>query len=133
MIKILHTSDTHSRMTEEKALILKSQNADLVFDSGDIIKSGNFGRKDSTARGQQRILISGRKQNILATLFKRYCQNVFGWKKFFKKHKWLLPVGMIMYFFRTSFLIIFRIKKVSIENYKESFNRNSLYDTLFNK
>ena len=42
MIKILHTSDTHSRMTEEKALILKSQNADLVFDSGDIIKSGNI-------------------------------------------------------------------------------------------
>ena len=41
MIKILHTADTHNKMTKEKALLIKSHSPNLVFDSGDIIKSGN--------------------------------------------------------------------------------------------
>ena len=41
-MKIIHTSDTHNRLTQEKADFLKSLNADYYFDSGDIIKSGNI-------------------------------------------------------------------------------------------
>lgn len=38
---ILHTGDTHNRLTGEKADILKNTPHDFIFDSGDIIKSGN--------------------------------------------------------------------------------------------
>lgn len=38
---IIHTSDTHNKLTCEKADFLKSLGADFYFDSGDIIKSGN--------------------------------------------------------------------------------------------
>ena len=41
-MKIIHTSDTHNKLTLNKAEYIKSLNADLVFDSGDIIKSGNI-------------------------------------------------------------------------------------------
>ena len=49
MIKILHTADTHNRLTREKAWFLKSLEADLILDSGDIIKSGNV---DFNPRGE---------------------------------------------------------------------------------
>ena len=41
-MKIIHTSDTHNKLTLSKAEYIKSLNADLVLDSGDIIKSGNI-------------------------------------------------------------------------------------------
>jgi len=41
-MRIIHTSDTHNKLTKEKADFLKSLNADYYFDSGDIIKSGNI-------------------------------------------------------------------------------------------
>ena len=41
-MKIIHTSDTHNKLTREKAEFLKSLGADFIFDSGDIIKSGNI-------------------------------------------------------------------------------------------
>lgn len=40
-MRIIHTSDTHNRLTQKKADFLNSLNADYYFDSGDIIKSGN--------------------------------------------------------------------------------------------
>jgi len=42
MIKIIHTADTHNNLTMEKAEILKNIDKNLLFDSGDIIKSGNI-------------------------------------------------------------------------------------------
>ncbi|MBQ7256457.1 MAG: metallophosphoesterase [Abditibacteriota bacterium] len=50
MIKILHTADTHNQMTKEKADYLKSLEPNLIFDSGDIIKSGNV---DFNPRGEK--------------------------------------------------------------------------------
>lgn len=41
-MKIIHTADTHNRLTQEKANFLKNLNGDYYFDSGDIIKSGNI-------------------------------------------------------------------------------------------
>ncbi len=107
-----------------------SLTAELLLN--DIIKSGNFGLKDP-ARVQQRIVISGRKSGVISNLFFRYIQKIYRWRSFYKKHKYLLPIGMVVYFFRTTFLLIVGVKKLDKKSLSEGIDRNNLYNSLFDE
>lgn len=99
----------------------------------DMILGGNFGGK-SNERFQEIAYLSQteKDKNIFLKYFRSYISKVKHWKPFYKNHKWLLPVGMVAYFFRTSFLLVFGKKKMNFSKMHESSSkRNNLYENIF--
>ena len=99
----------------------------------DMIIGGNFGGK-SNERYQEVAYLSQteKDKNVFAKYFKNYVKKVGLWCPFYRKHKILLPVGMIAYFFRTLFLLIFGKKKMNFSKMHESTTkRNDLYGNIF--
>lgn len=78
-LKILHTNDLHGQLTDERleVLLRLRKDADLYFDTGDIIKTGNLGiplKKDPAwdALRKANITVStlgNRETHILASAF----------------------------------------------------------------
>lgn len=99
----------------------------------DIISGGNFGIKD-IKRYQELFFISQQNnaKNRFGIYVTKYIKKVYSWNPFWQYHKVLLPIGMIAYFFRTIFLILFRNKKINYaENRKNALTRDNLYNNLF--
>lgn len=99
----------------------------------DIISGGNFGRKD-VKRSQELFFMTQNTEskNTFELYTKGYIKKVYIWNHFWKRHKILLPIGMVAYFFRTAFLVIFKNKKLNLsEAQKSGKQRNELYDNLF--
>ena len=99
----------------------------------DIILSGNFGKKD-IKRYQEILFLSKtiKDENKLVFYAKGLINKIYSWKPFYKRHKFLLPFGIIAYVLRTLFLIIFRKKKYSFsDTHKSGKLRNDLYSKLF--
>lgn len=99
----------------------------------DMIIGGNFGKKDNERYQEVAYLTQTEKdKNILVKYFKSYVKKVGLWKPFYKKHKWLLPFGMVAYLFRTSFLLIVGKKKMDFSKMHENTTkRNDLYSEIF--
>lgn len=96
----------------------------------DILLGGNFGKSD-TNRKKQKLFIDGRN-NAISSMLRRFFQNVYCWKPFFKKHKILLPIGSIIYFFRTITLVILGKRyRISLTDVKDGVKRSQLYNELF--
>lgn len=99
----------------------------------DIISGGNFGRKDIKRYQELFFMMQNTdSKNKLELYTKGYIKKVYMWNRFWEHHKLLLPIGMLAYFFRTAFLVIFKNKKVNLsQTYKSGRERNELYDNLF--
>ena len=96
----------------------------------DILSGGNFGRFDAN-RQKQKLFIDGRN-NTITSLFRRFFQNVYCWQPFFKTHKIFLPVGSLIYFFRTITLVILGKRyRISFSDVKDGVQRSQLYNELF--
>ena len=99
----------------------------------DIMLGGNFGRKDNK-RYQEIFFLSkgGKKESSITKYAKSMIFKVRAWKSFYKKHPFWLPVGLVAYIVRTSFLVLFCKKKINFSQTKESGKtRNDLYNKLF--
>ena len=99
----------------------------------DIISGGNFGRKD-VKRSQELFFMTQNtdSKNSFELYTKGYIKKVYMWNAFWKRHKILLPIGIVAYFFRTAFLVIFKNKKLNLsETQKSGKERNELYNNLF--
>ncbi len=99
----------------------------------DLIIGGNFGIKDYERYREVAFLAqNGADGNVMVRYFKNYIKKVYYWNQFYKKHKWLLPIGMVAYFFRTSFLLITGKKKMDFNKIQENTTkRNNLYGDIF--
>lgn len=96
----------------------------------DITIGGNFGRKEPE-RYKQALFIDGRN-NRLVSLWHHVCNNVYCWKPFFQKYKFFLPLGVIIYVFRTAFLVaIGKRYRFSKEDVKRGTERGELYNQMF--
>lgn len=99
----------------------------------DIMLSGNFGYKDNK-RYQELFFLSKtqKKESLIHQYAKSIIFKVHAWKPVFKRLKILLPVGVIAYVVRTSFLVVFCKKKINFSQTKKSGKeRNDLYQKLF--
>lgn len=99
----------------------------------DMIIGGNFGGK-SNERFQEVAYLSQteKDKNVFVKYFKSYIKKVGLWKPFYRNHKVFLPIGMVAYFFRTSFLLIFGKKKMNFSKMHENTTkRNNLYGDIF--
>lgn len=99
----------------------------------DMIIGGNFGAKDYERYREVAFLAQNEAdKNIFRRYFTNYVKKVGFWKPFYKKHKWLLPVGMVAYFFRTSFLLIVGKKQMDFSKMRaNTTKRNDLYGDIF--
>lgn len=99
----------------------------------DMILGGNFGGKSNERFQEVAYLSRSQKdKNVFVKYFRSFIEKVGHWKPFYKTHKWLLPIGMVAYFFRTSFLLIFGKKKMNFSKIHESSSkRNDLYGDIF--
>lgn len=98
----------------------------------DITRGGNFGRKEPE-RYKQALFIDGRN-NRLVSLWHHVCNNVYCWKPFFQKYKFFLPLGVVIYVFRTAFLVsIGKRYRFSKEDIKRGTERGELYNKMFNE
>ncbi len=99
----------------------------------DIIKSGNFGRKDSNDRYQQRMFNNQKYKNksTVSRFLLTTRDNIYIWSPFYKKHTWLLPVGFITYSFRILTQILFKNKRINISKiYSEGKKQYDTYSQL---
>ncbi len=99
----------------------------------DIIIGGNFGAKDHERYQEVAYLSQTEKdKNVFVKYFKNYVKKVGLWQPFYREHKCFLPFGMVAYFFRTSFLLIFGKKKMDFSKMHENTTkRNNLYSDIF--
>ncbi len=99
----------------------------------DLIVAGNFGYKD--AKRYQELAFVSRDVNHRGKILgfcNAYINKVYSWNPKFKKHRVLLPFGILAYPIRTLFLILFKKKKINFaENYANGQKRNDLYNELF--
>lgn len=97
----------------------------------DIFSGGNFGLKD-VMRVRESLFISATHKSKLGAYVSAYVRLVKSWRPFYKKHKWLLPVGVVAYTFRTTFLILVGKKRINLlKARKNSVVRDKLYKKLF--
>ncbi len=99
----------------------------------DILLSGSFGYKDSK-RYQEIFFLSKthKKESLIHMYAESMIYKVYAWKSVFKRFKILLPIGMVAYIVRTSFLVVFCKKKINFSQIKESGKtRNDLYHKIF--
>lgn len=99
----------------------------------DMIIAGNFGHKD-VKRYREILFLSKthKRENKISRYFKGLIEKVYAWKIFYKKHKYLLPFGIIAYIFRTAFLILSKKKKINLaDTHKSGTERNDLYNKIF--
>ncbi len=93
----------------------------------DIISCGNFGRKDmNRVASQKYVPVVGnekKKKSQLGQYFDYGLKTTCVIWPFYKKHKWLLPIGFIGYCVRTGYRLI--TKKSKMYNLKDN---NKVYD-----
>ena len=97
----------------------------------DILLGGNFGRKD-IKRYQEVFFLNKKGNNKLKSYAIGLILKVYSWKAFYKHHKYLLPIGLISYCFRTVFLVLFKGKKINyVQTRKSGSIRNNVYNDIF--
>lgn len=95
----------------------------------DIMQSGNFGRRETEERFQQKMFHNQKykDRSIIARFFLSVVDNVCLWAPFYKKYKFFLPFGIVVYSVRIISQILFKKKKLNI--YKLYKNGNEQYNT----
>ena len=97
----------------------------------DILSGGNFGIKNSK-RTQENFFVLANDKDKLSSYVKKLINKVFGWRPFYKKHKWLLPVGIVAYTLRISFLLLIGKRRINlVQTHKNGAARDKLYKNLF--
>lgn len=100
--------------------------------SKEIFTSGNFGQKNETSK-QEQVFIDHRANDKgkIGRLFGGITRKVYGWSKFYEKHKIFLPIGYVAYGLRILFQVIFGGKKVNfIKIYKKGNEQHNTYSKL---
>ncbi len=98
----------------------------------DITSGGNFGRKDNERMNSARYLPKVQNGKKRKTQLGQYVSYGIGitpeiWP-FFKKHKWLMPVGFVCYCVRTAYRLI--TKKSKVYDLSENNKRYDVYSKL---
>lgn len=97
----------------------------------DILLGGNFGLKN-IKRAQESFFISVAHKSKLRAYVSAYIRMAMAWRPFYKKHKWLLPVGIVAYTLRTSFLLLIGKRRINlVQTHKNGAARDKLYKNLF--
>lgn len=98
----------------------------------EIIFAGNFGRKSGDKKANP-IFLEEDNKNRKGIAKKLYIlkRRVWRWNRFYKKHRWLYPIGLVCYSVRVLFQMVFHGKKLDRTESDDNARRtNNLFSNM---